>query len=126
MVRIALICAFLACCSPAIAAEGFATYYTTKSCQIEGNSGLVTASGRPFKESAMTCAMRRRDWGTKFLVYGQKTGRSVVVTLTDYGPGKKPAKRGIIIDLTPAAFKEVCGDFSIGKCLVNVQVVKNS
>lgn len=122
--RIAILCAFLSVSSPVLAQEGFATFYTEKSCQAEGNSGKVTASGEVFDEGAMTCALRRRDWGSEFVVYGQKTERSVVVRLNDFGPGRKPTKRGVIIDLTPMAFKKVCGDISIGKCLVNVQEVQ--
>ena len=106
------------------AEEGWATYYTVASCRREGTSGVYTASGERFDESAMTCAMRRRDWGTQFLIYGERSGRSVVVTLTDYGPGKKPTARGVIIDLTPTAFKEVCGDLSQGKCVVSVQEIQ--
>lgn len=110
-------------CGYANAQDGFATYYTHESTGAEGNSGMWTASGAAYDEKAMTCAMRRRDWGSHFLVYGQATGKSAVVKLTDFGPGKGPSKRGTIIDLTPAAFKEVCGKLSIGKCFVSVQEV---
>jgi len=111
-------------CTYACAAEGYASYYTVKSCQREGTSGVWTASGSRYDENALTCAMRRRDWGSKFLVYGKKTGRSVVCELRDFGPGKGPTRKGVVIDLTPRAFKVVCGSLSLGKCEVSVQEIR--
>lgn len=92
-------------CHDVFALEGFATYYTEESCKREGTSGVWTASGERFDESALTCAMRSRQWGKKFLVYSHETGRSIIVRLNDFGPGKKPTQRGVIIDLTPAGMK---------------------
>lgn len=108
----------------AYAESGFATYYTTKSCQREGTSGVFTANGERYNESAMTCALRSRRFGRFYSVYSPTTDKTVFVRHNDYGPGKGPLKRGVIIDLTPKAFKEVCGDLSIGKCEVNVQEVQ--
>lgn len=88
---------------------GLATYYTVMSCQKEGNSGTKTASGKTYDENAMTCAMRSREWGSMWKVTNADTGKSIIVTLTDFGPGRKPAARGVIIDLTPKAFKELGG-----------------
>lgn len=110
-------------CEPARASEGLATYYSTASCKSEGNSGVWTASGERFNEQAMTCALRRRDFGGRYIVYGHKTGRSAVVKHNDFGPGKGPQKRDIIIDLSPAAFLEVCGNLKLGKCEVSVQKI---
>ena len=121
--KVCLFLAFLALSSPASAQEGYATYYTQKSCQIEGNSGLLTASGEAYDEKAMTCALRRRDFGKHYLVYGQNRESAVFVRHNDYGPGRGPTKRGVIIDLSPAAFKEVCGSLAVGKCKVNVQEI---
>lgn len=87
------------------AAEGMASYYTAQSCRSERNSGTWTASGERFDESAMTCALRRRDWGGEYLIYAPDTGKEVVVRHVDFGPGKGPSSRGVIIDLTPAAFE---------------------
>lgn len=108
-------------CQVALANEGYATYYTEASCKREGTSGIWTASGERFDEQALTCAMRRRDWGKRFLVYSHETGRSIVVRLNDYGPGKAPTARGVIIDLTPAGMKALGIK---GKGLVSVQEVK--
>lgn len=113
------------------AAEGLATYYTAKSCAGEAKQyglkgsywGAKTANGEAFNESALTCALRRRDFGGSYVVYGHDTGRSVVVRHNDFGPGKKPTAQGKIIDLTPAAFKAVCGDLKLGVCRVSVQEV---
>jgi rare lipoprotein A (peptidoglycan hydrolase) len=107
-------------CVNAHALEGFATYYTEESCKREGTSGVWTASGERFDENALTCAMRSRDWGKKFLVYSPDTGKSIIVRLNDFGPGKKATKNGTIIDLTPAGMKAL-GIW--GKAKVNVQEV---
>lgn len=87
------------------AAEGLATYYTEASCKREGTSGIFTANGERFDESALTCAMRSRKWGSKFKVTNLANGKSIEVRLNDFGPGKKPTARGVIIDLTPAGMK---------------------
>ncbi len=84
---------------------GLATYYTTASCQREGNSGVKTANGANFDENALTCARRSREFGSKWEVTNLANGKKVIVTQNDYGPGHKPTARGVIIDLTPAAFK---------------------
>lgn len=105
------------------AESGYATYYTVKSCQREGTSGVYTASGERYNEKALTCALRSHKFGHSYVVYSLATGRSVIVRHNDYGPGKKPLKRGVIIDLTPRAFKEVCGDLKQGNCQVSIQEV---
>lgn len=113
--------------SSALAADGFATYYTVASCQREGTSGVYTASGERYDESAMTCALPKqvgeRKWGREFMVYGHNTGKSVVVRYNDQGPGNGPQSKGVVIDLTPAAFKEVCGDLKQGKCKISYMEV---
>jgi len=92
---------------------GLATYYTVASCQHEGTSGVYTANKESFDEQDYTCAMRDkrcyRKAGTSvyFKVTNLKTKQSCIVRLNDFGPGKGPAKRGVIIDLTPAAKKAI-------------------
>ena len=86
--------------------EGYATYYTVASCQREGTSGIRTASGRPYRETEFTCALPHRDFGGLYRVSTSR-GRSVLVRHTDYGPGKKARLRGVVIDLTPAAFRAI-------------------
>lgn len=107
--------------STAHASEGLASYYTVKSCQREGTSGVYTANGERYKEDALTCALRRRDFGRNYLVCGPVD--CVEVRHNDYGPGKGPTRKGVIIDLTPIAFKAVCGDLRRGVCEVAVMPI---
>ena len=118
-----LLVLLLGACSEALAVDGLATYYTTESCKREGTSGVYTANGEAYKEDALTCALPNRSFGKEYVVYGLKKGTSVVVRCNDKGPGRRPQANGVVIDLTPRAFKEVCGDLSIGKCEVSYQEV---
>lgn len=121
IVAVVVGCSMLLGCDVATAAEGYATYYTVASCQREGTSGVYTANGEAYDEQALTCALRRRDWGGHYLVCGPMG--CVEVRHNDFGPGRKPTKKGIIIDLTPRAFKAVCGDLRQGRCEVGVMPV---
>lgn len=107
------------------AEEGFATYYTVKSCQREGTSGVYTANGEKFDESALTCARRCRLWGSTFKVTNLDNGKEIVVRLNDFGPGKGPTAKGVIIDLTPEGFKQL-GAGKAGKLRVRVELVKKA
>jgi rare lipoprotein A len=71
--------------------SGIASVYTTR-------EGTRTASGVRLNDGALTAAHRSLPFGTKVKVTHRKTGKSVVVTITDRGP----FVRGRIIDLTPA------------------------
>ena len=106
--------------TPCSASDGYATYYTVKSCQKEGNSGAYTASGEIYNESALTCAMPHRPFGKLYKVTSMTTGRSVTVRHNDLGPGKGPRTRGVVIDLTPAAFVALGHDLADGKISVKV------
>lgn len=110
-------------CADACAFSGDASYYTKASCQMEGTSGVYTASGEHFDEQALTCAVRSHKFGSSYLVYGVKTRRTVVVRHNDFGPGRGPTRKGVVIDLTPRAFEEVCGGLGLGKCQVEVQKI---
>lgn len=104
-----LVCWSVAC-GPAHAADhpgssGLASYYTVKSCQREGTSGVWTASGERYDEGAFTCALPWKPDGAEYMVYSHQTGRSVVVRHNDRGPGRGPQAKGVVIDLTPAAWK---------------------
>jgi rare lipoprotein A len=87
---------------------GIATWYSVQSTKAEGNTG-ITASGEKLNENALTCAVRSRNFGTRYKVTNLKTGKTIVCRHNDFGPGKKPAKRGVIIDLTPKAFDSLGG-----------------
>ena len=111
------------CAGSAWAENGYATYYTVKSCQQEGTSGVYTANGEKYDEGAMTCALRNRHFGRFYAVYGVASHNTMFVRHNDYGPGKGPRKAGVVIDLTPLAFKEVCGDLKQGRCEVSIQEI---
>lgn len=111
---------------------GYATFYTAESCQREGTSGTLTASGRPYRECAMTCALPfhprkvngRRKWGQKYRVINLQTQKQIIVKHQDYGPGKKARARNVICDLTPAAFVALGGKLKDGKIKVKIEEVK--
>jgi rare lipoprotein A len=71
---------------------GFASVYSTK-------HGTKTASGMRLRDHAFTAAHRSLPFGTKVRVTHRKSGKSIVVTISDRGP----FIRGRIIDLAPAA-----------------------
>ena len=108
---------------------GWATFYTTASAKKEGTSGILTASGKRYDESKMTCALPKQTaqaWGLKF---GQKVrvtnmanGRTALLTYTDRGPGRKSRSQGTIIDLTPAAFLALGGKLNDGK--IKAKIIK--
>ena len=80
----------------ASAESGVASVYSTK-------SGSRTASGQPVTPSALTAAHRSLPFGTKVRVSNRNNGRSVIVTINDRGP----FIRGRVIDVTPAAAREL-------------------
>lgn len=101
------------------AETGTASYYTKASCIREGTSGIFTASGEPYDENAMTCAMRRRDFGGLYNVCNVDNGKCVVVRQNDFGPNKKLHAAGRIVDLSKGAFRKIAPP---RKGLVNVTV----
>jgi len=92
-----------------------------KSSAQSGNasvhSGGRTASGEYAHSQEMTAAHRSLPFGRKVRVTNHRTGRSVVVRINDRGP----FVRGRVIDLTPAAAREL--GFS-GITRVSLEVVK--
>ena len=87
--------------------RGYATYYTKESSIREGTSGTHTANGERFREGAQTCALRRRDFGKTYKVTNVANGKWVYVRHNDYGPGEKATRNGVIVDLTPKAFRSI-------------------
>lgn len=108
-----------------VAGEGWATYFTHASCIREGNSGIM-ANGQNLDDEMMICALpwKGRPDGREIMVTNIETGKSIVVTWADKGPGKGPRKRGVVIDLSKKAFEEVCGDTKQGRCRVGFMEVK--
>ena len=89
---------------------GFATYYTVASCQREGTSGIHTATGEVYDESAFTCALRHRDFGGLYRVCAAShPARCVVCRHNDFGPGRRAAAHGVVVDLSPVAFDALGG-----------------
>ena len=89
-----------------IALEGYATWYSRESCQREGNSGIYTASGERFREDALTCALPSHSFGGFYKVcLKEDSNRCVTVRHNDYGSGKKPRSKGVLIDLSKCAFE---------------------
>ena len=80
----------------AFAESGVASVYSIE-------SGGRTASGQPLNARALTAAHRSLPFGSKVRVLNRKNGRTVVVTINDRGP----FVRGRIIDVTPAAAREL-------------------
>jgi rare lipoprotein A len=77
----------------ALAQSGIASVY----------SGGKTANGERAHAHGMTAAHRTLPFGTMVRVTHAKTGKSVVVRINDRGP----FVRGRVIDLTPAAARQL-------------------
>ena len=112
-------------------ARGWATYYTTQSCQREGTSGVLTASGRKYDENSMTCALwitnkhgkPLRPDGRLVKISRVGSSRTLTVAWQDNGPGRVQRLRGVVCDLTPAAFKALGGNLRDGKIAVTVEAI---
>ena len=81
------------------------------------HSGGRTASGEYARAHGLTAAHRSLPFGTKVRVTNDRTGRSVIVRINDRGP----FVRGRVIDVTPAAAREL--GFS-GVTRVSLEVVE--
>ena len=62
-----------------------------------------TASGERARPADLAAAHRSLPFGTRVRVTNQRNGRSVVVRINDRGP----FRRGRVIDVTPAAAREL-------------------
>jgi rare lipoprotein A len=93
---VAIVILELSLTTGAFAESGVASVYSTE-------SGNRTASGQSLNPGSLTAAHRSLPFGTKVRVSNRKNGRSVVVTINDRGP----FVRGRIIDVTPAAAREL-------------------
>jgi rare lipoprotein A len=66
-------------------------------------SGGITASGERFSSIKLTAAHRTLPFGTMVRVTNLRNGRTVIVRINDRGP----FTNGRIIDLTPAAARQL-------------------
>ncbi len=73
-----------------------------------------TASGEPYRASAMACAHKSYPLGSRIKVTHMGSGRSVIVRVNDRGPYIK----GRIVDLTPAAASKIGLGWSIARVSV--------
>jgi rare lipoprotein A len=87
--------------SPGSAASqtGIASVYGTG----DGYAWRKTASGERMNPHAMTAAHRTLPFGTRVTVVNKRTGKRVIVRISDRGP----FVRGRIIDLSPAAARAI-------------------
>jgi len=89
---------------PGLAGAAFATEgHQTGMAAIYSYSGGQTASGERSDPQGLTAAHRTLPFGTRVRVVNIKNGKTVVVRINDRGP----FNRGRIIDLTPAAAREL-------------------
>ena len=86
---------YLPIAGPAHGETGIASVYAYR----EGK----TASGERANPSAMTAAHRTLPFGTTVRVTNQRNGKNVIVRINDRGP----FIRGRIIDVTPAAARQL-------------------
>jgi rare lipoprotein A (peptidoglycan hydrolase) len=126
-----ILCCFALSASAGPSAEGWATYYTVASCKREGTSGVLTASGKPYVESELTCALPRSRakamnirFGDSIRVTCLTSGKRITLRYTDTGPGKRAQKRGVVIDLTPAAMRALGGERAIKSGRIRVRIDK--
>ena len=88
------------------------------------------ANGKPLRDNAMTCALwltniegrPRRPSGRIVKIRNVRNGRIVHCAWTDNGPGRVPRSRGVVIDLTPAAFEALGGNLKDGRIEVEVEL----
>src|SRR3954447_11318256 len=98
MVVRSCVTACLLCCSFA-----GATRAETGVASVYAYDGEKTASGERANPRALTAAHRTLPFGTSVRVTNKRNGRTVVVRINDRGP----FTRGRIIDLTPAAARQL-------------------
>lgn len=90
--------------SPALAGTGLAgEHHQTGIAATYSYSGGKTASGERSNPQGLTAAHRTLPFGTNVRVTNAKNGKVVVVRINDRGP----FNHGRIIDLTPAAAREL-------------------
>lgn len=82
-------------------------------------TGRKTASGAIFNNSELTCAHKTLSFGTKLKVTSIKTGKSVIVTVTDRGPFAKDRH----IDLSKKAFMKIAPNRYGGHIRVNIEII---
>ncbi|MCU0934672.1 MAG: septal ring lytic transglycosylase RlpA family protein [Gammaproteobacteria bacterium] len=98
------------------AQKGVATYYAKRF------HGRRTASGERLDQGKMVAAHPSLPFGTIVRVTNLRNGRSTDVRVVDRGPAKGPQRRGVIIDLTQTAAREL-GFKEQGKTPVRLDIL---
>ncbi|MFQ5953005.1 MAG: septal ring lytic transglycosylase RlpA family protein [Candidatus Omnitrophota bacterium] len=99
--------------------EGVASWYYEHSPGIN----YVTSSKEVFDDDEMTCATWDFPFDTMLEVTNVRNGQKVLVRVNDRGPAKRLYRKGRIIDLTKAAFKQI-EDPKRGLARVKIRVTK--
>ncbi|HJV25592.1 MAG TPA: septal ring lytic transglycosylase RlpA family protein [Aromatoleum sp.] len=84
--------------------------------------GRETASGEPFDRHEMVAAHPYYPLGTRVRITARESGRAALVRINDRGPARKSWKKGVIIDLSPAAASKL-GIVKEGLAPVKVEVL---
>ena len=96
--------------------KGVATYYAKRF------HGRRTASGERLDQGKMVAAHPSLPFGTIVRVTHLRNGRSTEVRVVDRGPAKGPQRKGVIIDLTQTAAREL-GFKEQGKTPVRLDIL---
>ena len=97
--------------------EGLASWYGKEF------HGRTTASGIPFDRRAMVAAHPTLPFGTRVRVHRLSTGASVIVRIVDRGPGARPRRDGVVIDLSEGAAERL-GFIRTGRTRVRLEVLE--
>ena len=96
---------------------GLATYYG------KGLQGRKTADGEIFDKNQISAAHPTYPLGTRLKVTNLRNGRTVNVRINDRGPVKKHRAKGVIIDLSEQAAREL-GFKRQGRTRVKTEVLE--
>jgi len=97
--------------------EGLASYYADEF------NGRTTASGSVFDNDALLAAHPSYPFGSLVRVTNLRNRRSVDVRIVDRGPAAEVQARGVIIDLSRAAARQL-GFIADGRTRVRVEVLR--
>jgi len=116
----------LALCAPLPGlASGVALHTETGKASWYGPRfhGQRTASGQRFDRNALVAAHPRLPLGSLARITNLDNGRSVEVAIIDRGPARSAQRRGVIIDLSQGAARQL--DYlRQGKAPVRVEVLR--
>ena len=106
----------LAADPPPSSQTGLASFFGKKT------TGRKTASGETANAKTLTAAHPSYPAGTRLRVTNVENGKSVEVRVVDRGPTRLNRRKGVIIDLSRAAAREL-GFTKEGKARVKVEVI---